>query len=489
MAITPFKTWVSGEVLTASDLNASFSHITSNADALISPLSGALDMNGYELILDADADTSITADTDDLIDFKLAGQDLFKMNGTTASVVNGLTLFATATGSRPYIVAHGSDSSIGLEFRPKGASGVLVFADHNGNEVIKTAVGTASAVNEVTVTNAATGAGPSIAATGGDTNINLVLEAKGGAAFALQTSTGAAPIVTSEGSGTNIDLTLMTKGTGAINLTTNSSSSNIQASVIHVASAVNQWKVAGAATGNAPQIYVDGTDSNISLTLDTKGTGGHQFRTNVLSGAPIQLEVTHTASAVNRAAFTGAATGNPPSLTVTGSDTNIGFIYNTKGTGAHRFLTGGGSALEQVRILNVASAVNRINLSGSATGGNAQIYMDGSDTNIGLTIDTKGTGGLQFRSNVLSGAPVQFEITHTASAVNRVTATGGVTGTAPSLSATGSDTNIGLRLANKGTAIMEWTGQTTSGAAGAVAEYVTISINGTNRKFAALALA
>ena len=34
-----------------------------------------LDMNGTELILDADADTSITADTDDQIDFKTAGSD------------------------------------------------------------------------------------------------------------------------------------------------------------------------------------------------------------------------------------------------------------------------------------------------------------------------------------------------------------------------------------------------------------------------------
>ena len=34
-----------------------------------------LDMNGTELILDADADTSITADTDDTIHFKIGGND------------------------------------------------------------------------------------------------------------------------------------------------------------------------------------------------------------------------------------------------------------------------------------------------------------------------------------------------------------------------------------------------------------------------------
>ena len=35
----------------------------------------SLDMNGTELILDADADTSITADTDDIIHFRLGGND------------------------------------------------------------------------------------------------------------------------------------------------------------------------------------------------------------------------------------------------------------------------------------------------------------------------------------------------------------------------------------------------------------------------------
>ena len=39
-----------------------------------------IDMNGQELILDADGDTSITADTDDQIDFKCAGLDTIQMN-------------------------------------------------------------------------------------------------------------------------------------------------------------------------------------------------------------------------------------------------------------------------------------------------------------------------------------------------------------------------------------------------------------------------
>lgn len=50
------------------------------------------DLNGVELILDADADTSITADTDDQIDFKVAGADDFRMTANTFTALSGSTV-------------------------------------------------------------------------------------------------------------------------------------------------------------------------------------------------------------------------------------------------------------------------------------------------------------------------------------------------------------------------------------------------------------
>jgi hypothetical protein len=50
--------------------------------------------------------------------------------------------------------------------------------DPNGNEILKTSY-VASAVNEITTLNAATGNGPEVQATGGDTNIDLNLTPKG----------------------------------------------------------------------------------------------------------------------------------------------------------------------------------------------------------------------------------------------------------------------------------------------------------------------
>jgi len=50
------------------------------------------DLNGTELILDADADTSITADTDDQIDIRIAGADDFQFTANDFSVLSGSTL-------------------------------------------------------------------------------------------------------------------------------------------------------------------------------------------------------------------------------------------------------------------------------------------------------------------------------------------------------------------------------------------------------------
>lgn len=91
MAISRVTTWTAGQTLTASALNSEFNNILDNPVSLWSPAAAAADMNGFELILDADADTSITADTDDQIDIRLNGADDFRF---TANV------FASLSGSR-----------------------------------------------------------------------------------------------------------------------------------------------------------------------------------------------------------------------------------------------------------------------------------------------------------------------------------------------------------------------------------------------------
>ncbi len=48
-----------------------------------------VDLNANELIIDLDGDTSITADTDDQIDIKIAGADDFQFTANKFSVLSG----------------------------------------------------------------------------------------------------------------------------------------------------------------------------------------------------------------------------------------------------------------------------------------------------------------------------------------------------------------------------------------------------------------
>ena len=75
--------------------------------------------------------------------------------------------------------------------------------DVNGNELLRVAA-TASAVNEVTLTNAAAGAAPSLSATGNDTNISLNLVAKGTGVV----QAGGVPVATTTGAQTLTNKTL-----------------------------------------------------------------------------------------------------------------------------------------------------------------------------------------------------------------------------------------------------------------------------------------
>ena len=83
------------------------------------PVGGAIDMNGVELVLDADADTTITADTDDQIDFKVGGTDVVTLTnsnlvlkGTTPTITIG---DAGAEDTKIQFDGNAQDFYIGLD--------------------------------------------------------------------------------------------------------------------------------------------------------------------------------------------------------------------------------------------------------------------------------------------------------------------------------------------------------------------------------------
>ena len=96
------------------------------------------------------------------------------------------------------------DSDITLT-RPR----IAQINDANGNEQLLFTA-TASAVNEVTFTNSATGSFPILAATGGDTNISLAVRPKGTGYLRLGKATN--PVLVGDGSNSTVDELIMFSG-------------------------------------------------------------------------------------------------------------------------------------------------------------------------------------------------------------------------------------------------------------------------------------
>jgi hypothetical protein len=303
-------------------------------------------------------------------------------------------------------------------------------------------------------------------------------------------------------------------------------SGNQSLQVNNVASAVNYAQIVGAVTGGSPVFSAQGTDSNVSFIFTPKGTGGlsigtapiavilqtdvasgnNEFRQSVagttrgqiissttlqyfvnggsgnqlfyISGAT-QVAISPTASAVNYLNFTGAATGAAPTISAAGSDTNIGLVLTGKGTGVVA-LGGTTAANSGVQVVPTTSAVNYLTLTGGPTGNGGNIAVGGTDTNANLVLKSKGSFNITLQTS--NGAKMaDFAPSSTGFGVNGLLLTAAGTGNPPELSASGSDTNINLKLTPKGTGTVQY-GTYTAGVV-AQAGYITITdAGGTSRR-------
>lgn len=122
------------------------------------------------------------------------------------------------------------------------------------------------------------------------------------------------------------------------------------------------------------------------------------------------------------------------------SSTNSGLYYANSDVS----ITVGG--VQTLQLQTYAVGVNYIGMQPGATGVFPSIQALGSDTNVGLTFTTKGTGQFYFNGD---GA-TQFLIATTPSAVNYIQAIGNTATNPPYFAAAGSDTNIAISLFPKG---------------------------------------
>lgn len=161
------------------------------------------------------------------------------------------------------------------------------------------------------------------------------------------------------------------------------------------------------------------------------------------------LEYFPSGSAANYIFAAGRSASNPPVFGSAGSDTNISLAVTSKGTGSIAFTTSNGG-LNQFQVSHTASAVNYVQVTGAATTNRPTISTQGSDTNIGLLFAAKGTtGATVFLGS--GGSTNQFVISNNGAGTNFLQTASAATANAPVLSAQGSDTNIDLALTPKGT--------------------------------------
>jgi hypothetical protein len=104
-------------------------HQAKAVGTITAPVGGSIDMNGVELILDEDGDTTITADTDDQIDIKIGGADDFAFKANKFEVqtgsnvdMNGTELILDADGDTSIT----ADTDDQIDFRTGGTDRVSI---------------------------------------------------------------------------------------------------------------------------------------------------------------------------------------------------------------------------------------------------------------------------------------------------------------------------------------------------------------------------
>lgn len=177
---TPFTVGATSVTSTGTQLNylnaatgttgtASTNVVFSTSPSLTTPTLGvasATSINKVAITAPATSATLTIADGK-----TLTSSNTITLAGTDATVMT----FPTTSATIARTDAGQTFTGVQIMTSPKILTDI---SDTNGNELIKfTATG--SAVNEITVINAATGNAPDVQATGGDTNIDLKLTAKG----------------------------------------------------------------------------------------------------------------------------------------------------------------------------------------------------------------------------------------------------------------------------------------------------------------------
>jgi hypothetical protein len=170
--------------------------------------------------------------------------------------------------------------------------------------------------------------------------------------------------------------------------------------VATVASAVNRIEAFGATTGNSPYIFANGSDTNVNLTIYAKGTGVVFLDTNASTATAFGVEL-GASTTVNRDIYIDfhSSSGTDYDFRIIRNSGVNGVIeYVNAGTGSQVFKTN--AASQQFVVSHTASAVNYVQVTGSATNNAVAISAQGTDANVSIALTPKGTGAVNFDGQV-----------------------------------------------------------------------------------------
>jgi hypothetical protein len=253
------------------------------------------------------------------------------------------------------------------------------------------------------------------------------------------------------------------------------------------AGSANYEQITGGATTKAVQFQTLGTDANISVAIQPKGTGAIDLSTqggvNISNGgtvtaitrtnggtgytvAPTVVISAPTTVGGVQATATCTVTAGVVDTTFTITNAGSGYVEQptitftpvSGGSGAAAYATVGGTT----KIQTLGSTLSfytpggesfRVVESGGSSVGYWAAYGNSGTPDLRSsgpgTISSTSTNSLTFRTNSTTS---QFVVSHTATAVDYVQITGGTTATkVVTISAQGSDSNIDLALVPKGT--------------------------------------
>ena len=210
--------------------------------------------------------------------------------------------------------------------------------------------------------------------------------------------------------------------------------------------------------GNAEASQIIGTINTLITSINTS-----TLAVPAGSGAiNLAIFLAANSTAVNLLSISAGASSVPVILTVGGSsaDTNQDIELLAIGTG--RTLLGGNSSNAPLLILNATASVsNQLLVTGGSSGSSlVSIVAQGSDTNINVSIGGKSGGGVLLGGANSLLAPLQV-VQATASVADFIQITGGSSGAnLVTLTTAGSDTNVDLALAPKGSGLLRFNNNT-----------------------------